>query len=63
LRTKYILKQKQKNTETKTLKSCKRNAHALCDSIKRPNLHIMGIEEGKEVQVKEVDNIFKKIIA
>jgi hypothetical protein len=31
------------------------------DSIKRPNLRIIGIEE-KEVQVKGICNIFNKII-
>jgi hypothetical protein len=32
------------------------------DSIKRPNLRIMGIEEGEEVQAKGIPNIFNKII-
>jgi hypothetical protein len=32
----------------------------LTDSIKGPNLRIMGIEEGKEVQAKGIHNIFKK---
>jgi hypothetical protein len=35
----------------------------LSDSIKRPNLWIMGIKEGKEVQAKGIHNIFNKIIA
>jgi hypothetical protein len=34
----------------------------LTDSIKRPNLRIMGIEEGEEVQSKGICNIFNKII-
>jgi hypothetical protein len=34
----------------------------LPDSIKRPNLKIMGIEEGEEVQAKGMRNIFNKII-
>jgi hypothetical protein len=34
----------------------------LSDSIKRPNLRIMGIEEGEEVQAKGICNIFNKII-
>jgi hypothetical protein len=34
----------------------------LTDSIKRPNLRIMGIKEGEEVQVKGMCNIFNKII-
>jgi hypothetical protein len=35
----------------------------LSDSIKRPNLQIMGIEEREEVQTKGIHNIFNKIIA
>jgi ribosomal protein L39E len=34
----------------------------LIDSIKRPNLRIMDIEEGEEVQAERMDNIFNKII-
>jgi archaeosine-15-forming tRNA-guanine transglycosylase len=34
----------------------------LTDSIKRPNLRIMGNEEGEEVQAKGIHNIFNKII-
>jgi archaeosine-15-forming tRNA-guanine transglycosylase len=34
----------------------------LTDSIKRPNLRIVGIEEGEEVQAKGIHNIFNKII-
>jgi hypothetical protein len=34
----------------------------LTNSIKRPNLRTMGIEEGEEVQAKEICNIFNKII-
>jgi hypothetical protein len=34
----------------------------LTDSIKRPNLRIMGIEEGEEVQAKGMHNTFNKII-
>jgi hypothetical protein len=29
----------------------------LTNSIKRPNLRIMGIEKGEEVQAKEIHNI------
>jgi hypothetical protein len=34
----------------------------LTDSIKRPNLRIMGIEKGEEVQANGMHNIFNKII-
>jgi hypothetical protein len=40
----------------------KRKCKNLLDSIKRPNLRIMGIEEGEEVQAKGMHNIFNKII-
>jgi hypothetical protein len=43
------------------LKSCERNMQELNNVIKRPNMRILGIEEGKEVQVKEIHNIFNKI--
>jgi hypothetical protein len=32
------------------------------NSIKRPNLRIIGIEEGEDVQAKEIHNTFNKII-
>jgi chromosome segregation ATPase len=44
------------------LKTCKKKMQELTDSIKRPNLRIMGIEEGEEVQAKGICNIFNKII-
>jgi hypothetical protein len=34
----------------------------LTDSIKRPNLRIMGIEEREKVPAKEIHNMFHKII-
>jgi hypothetical protein len=34
----------------------------LINSIKRPNLRIMGIEEGEEFQVKWICNIFNKTV-
>jgi hypothetical protein len=34
----------------------------LSNSIKTPNLRIMGIEEGKELHDKGICNIFNKII-
>jgi chromosome segregation ATPase len=56
------IKEKTEELLVKQLKSCKRNMQELSDSIKRPNLRIMGIEEGEEVQAKEICNIFNKII-
>jgi hypothetical protein len=38
------------------------NMEVLSNSIKRPNLRIIGIEEGEEVQAKGICNIFNKII-
>jgi hypothetical protein len=34
----------------------------LSNSIKRPNLRILGTEEGEEVQAKGICNMFNKII-
>jgi chaperonin cofactor prefoldin len=45
----------------KKFKTCEGNIHELTESIKRPNLRIMGIEE-EEVQAKGMSNIFNKII-
>jgi hypothetical protein len=58
------MENKRKTVEllVKQLKSCKRNMQELTDSIKIPNLRIMGIEEGKEVQAKGIHNMFNKII-
>jgi hypothetical protein len=33
----------------------------LTDSLKRPNMRTMGIDEGKEVQAEGIHNIFNKI--
>jgi hypothetical protein len=41
----------------KQLNSCERNMQELSNSIKRPNLRIMGIEEGEEVQARVIRNI------
>jgi chromosome segregation ATPase len=53
------------NTEElliKQLKTCEKKMQELTDSIKRPNMRIMGIEEGEEVQAKGMHNILKKLI-
>jgi hypothetical protein len=46
----------------KQLKTYERNMQVLTDSIKRPNLRIMGIEKGEEMQAKRIHNKFNKII-
>jgi hypothetical protein len=46
----------------KQLKSCEKNTQELIYYITRPNLRIMGIEEGEEVQAKRIHSIFNKII-
>jgi septal ring factor EnvC (AmiA/AmiB activator) len=61
LRDKIEIKEKTKEILVKQLKSCERNMQELSDSIKSPNLRIMGIEE-EEVQVKKIHNIFNKIM-
>jgi hypothetical protein len=43
------IKEKTEEILFKQLNSCERNMEELSDSIKRPNLRIMGIEEGEEM--------------
>ena len=38
------------------------NIQEIWDTMKRPNLRIIGIEEGEESQLKGPENIFNKII-
>jgi hypothetical protein len=57
-----VIKGKTKELLVKQLKSCEKKMQELTNSIKRPNLRIMGIEEGKEVQEKGMHNIFNKKI-
>jgi esterase/lipase len=61
LEDKMIIKGKTEELLVKQLKSCERNMQELIDSIKRPNLRIIGIEE-EEVEAKGMHNIVNKII-
>jgi hypothetical protein len=47
-----LIKGKTERLLVKQLKTCEKNMQVLTDSIKRPNLRIMGIEERKEMQQK-----------
>jgi predicted transcriptional regulator len=58
-----MLKKKTEELLDKRLKSYERNMQELSDAIKRPNLQVMDIEEGEEVQAKGMHNIFNKITA
>jgi chromosome segregation ATPase len=57
-----VIKGKTGKLLIKQLKTCEKKMQELTDSIKRPNLRIMGFEEGGEVQAKRMSNIFNKII-
>ncbi|MFU1867910.1 RBD-like domain-containing protein [Enterococcus faecium] len=46
----------------KSNKSLTQNIQEIWDNVKRPNLRIIGIEEGEEIQLKGTENIFNKII-
>jgi hypothetical protein len=54
LRDKIKIKRKTEQMLVKQLKTHERNIQELTDSIKRPNLRIIGIEEGEEVQAKRI---------
>ncbi|KAL6039464.1 hypothetical protein STEG23_034280, partial [Scotinomys teguina] len=47
---------------TKANKIITRNIQEISDTMKRPNLRIIGIQEGEEYQLKGIENIFNKII-
>jgi hypothetical protein len=56
------IKGKTEELLVRQLKTCEKNMQELNNSIKRPNLRLMGIEEGEEMQPKGMRNIFNKII-
>jgi chromosome segregation ATPase len=62
LENKMEIKEKNEELLVKQLKTCERNMQELTNSIKRPNLKIMDIEAGKEVQAKGIYNILNKLI-
>jgi chromosome segregation ATPase len=62
LNDEMVIKGKTKELLVKQVKTCEKKMKELTDSIKRPNLRIMGIEEGEEVQEKGIRNIVNKII-
>jgi chromosome segregation ATPase len=49
LKNEMISEGKTEELIVRQLKTCERNMQELTDFIKRPNLRIMGIEEGQEV--------------
>jgi hypothetical protein len=57
-----VTKGKTEELLVKQLKTSEKKMQELTNFIKRTNLRIMGIEEGEEVQAKEMHNIFNKII-
>jgi hypothetical protein len=56
------IKGKTEEQLVKLLKTCERNMQEFTDSIIIPNLRIMSIEEGEEVQAKGIHNVLNKII-
>jgi heat shock protein HslJ len=62
LEDEVVIKGKTEELLIKQLKTCEKKMQELTDSIKRPNMRIMGIEEGDEVQAKGMCNIFNKIL-
>jgi hypothetical protein len=62
LEHKMEIQGKTKELLVKQLKTREKNMQELTNSIERPNLNIMGNEEGEEVQAKGIHNIVNKII-
>jgi hypothetical protein len=63
LEDEMVIKGKTEELLVKQLKTSERNMQVFSDSIKRPNLRIMGIEEGEEMQAKGMCSIINKIIS
>jgi sugar-specific transcriptional regulator TrmB len=53
LKDEMVIKEKTEELLVKQLKTCEKKMQELIDSIKRPNLTIMGIEEGEDAKQKE----------
>jgi uncharacterized protein YjgD (DUF1641 family) len=49
LKDKIEIKEKHRRNLVKQLKSCEKNMQELSNCTRRPNLRIMGIEEGEDV--------------
>jgi chromosome segregation ATPase len=62
LKDEMVINRKTEELLVRQLKTYERNVQELTDSIKRPNQRIMGLEEGEQVQAKEICNIFNKLI-
>jgi hypothetical protein len=62
LKDKIEIKEKNPEILVKQLKSYERNMQELSNSIKRPNLRLIGLDEGEEMEVKGINNKFNKII-
>jgi hypothetical protein len=62
LEEEMVIKGKTEELLVKQLRTCENKMQKLTESIKRPNMRIMGIEEGEEVQAKGIHNIVNKII-
>jgi hypothetical protein len=58
LKDKIEIKEKTEEILVKELKSCEKTMQELSNTFKRPNLRIMDIEEGEEVQTNGIHNIF-----
>jgi chromosome segregation ATPase len=54
LEDEMVIKGKTEELLVRQLKTCERNMQELTNSIKRPNLRLMGIEEGEGVQAKGI---------
>ena len=48
--------------DAKTKKLLTQNVQEIQDTMRRPNLRIIGIEEGEEYQLRDTVNIFNKIV-
>uniref|UniRef100_A0A8C6EP35 L1 transposable element RRM domain-containing protein n=1 Tax=Marmota marmota marmota TaxID=9994 RepID=A0A8C6EP35_MARMA len=57
----YHLEKSLANSE-RLVKNHEKNIQEIWDNIKKPNLRVIGIEEGTEIQTKGMSNLLKEII-
>jgi TolA-binding protein len=62
LEDKIEIKEKTEEQLVEQFETYEKHIQELTDCIKRPNLRLMSIDEGEEVQAKGICNIFNKII-
>ena len=63
MKTKYLILKTKLTKQKRWLRNHEQNLQELWDIMKRPNLRIIGIEEGTERQTKGMNKLFNEKIS